>query len=171
MTPNPSIFIPATWLVTNRDFYYNRIGSILQPTSPIDGKGYPYLVAVKQIIIPKDAKDQALAKNFVKYVLEPRHFTEYVKASNGRWFPSFKDVAADRFFNDPRDPHVSVATEEHTKYPIQPFPFGYHPAYGQVYSENVWGKAILRVITQRWSSELAADEAVNRIETIFRNWK
>jgi multiple sugar transport system substrate-binding protein len=171
MTPNPSISIPGAHFFTNKDNYYNKIGSILQPTSPIDGKGYPYLVAVKQIIIPRDSKEQGLAKKFVRYVLETKHFTDYVKASNGRWFPSFKDVAADPFFHDPKDPHVSLATEQHTKYPIRPFAFSYHPAYVQVYTENVWGKAISRVVTEKWSNEQAVDEAVTRIQMIFNSWK
>ena len=171
MTPNPSISIPGAWFFTNKDYYYNKIGSILQPASPIDGKGYPYLVAVKQIIIPRDAQHQELAKKFVRYVLETKRFTEYVKASNGRWFPSFKDVGADPFFNDPKDPHVYLATQQHTKYPIVPFAFSYHPAVSQVFTENVWGKAISRVVTEKWSNEQAVDEAVNRIQAIFNAWK
>lgn len=171
MTPNPSISIPGAWFFTNKDYYYNKIGSMLQPTSPIDGKGYPYLVSVKPIIIPKDAKEPNLAKKFVKYVLETKRFTEYTKASNGRWFPSFKDVAADQFFHDPKDPHVSLATEQHSMYPTRPFYYSYHPAYSQVYTENVWGKAISRVVTENWSNQQAVDEAVNRIQTIFTSWK
>ena len=54
------------------------------------------------------AQHQELAKKFVKYVLDAKRFTEYVKASNGRWFPSFKDVAADPFFHNPKDPHIPI---------------------------------------------------------------
>jgi len=93
----------------------------------------------------------------VKYVLETKRFTEYVKASNGRGFPSFKDVAADQSFHDPKDPHVSLATEQHSKYPTRPFYYSYHHAYSQVYTENVWGKAISRVVTEKWSNEQAVD--------------
>jgi len=171
MTPNPSVSIPGAHFFTNKDNYYNKIGTVLQPTSPVDGKSYPYLVAVKQIIIPKDAQHQALAKKFVKYVLDAKRFTEYVKASNGRWFPSFKDVAADPFFTDPKDPHIPIVTEQHLKSQTQPFGFSYHPAYVQVYTENVWGKAISRVVTEKWSDEQAVDEAVNRIQTIIKAWK
>jgi multiple sugar transport system substrate-binding protein len=171
MTPNPSISIPGAQFFTNKDNYYNKIGSILQPSSPVDGKAYPYLVSVKPIIIPKGSKKQALAKKFIKYVLEPKNFTAYVTASNGRWFPSFKDVAADPFFHNPKDPHVPVATDQHLNNPTRAFYYSYHPAYSQVYTENVWGKAISRVVTEKWTNEKAADEAVNRIQTIFTSWK
>ena len=170
MTPNPSISIPAAAYFTNKDVYFNKMASILQPNSPIDGKGYPYLIAVKPIIIPKAAKNPNLAKKFIKYVLQPQHFAEYVKASHGRWFPAFKDVAADPFFNDPKDPHVYAATQQY-KYATRPFYYSYNPAYSQVYTENVWGKAISRVAADKWSNEQAVDEAVTRIETIFKNWK
>lgn len=171
MTPNPSISIPGAHFFTNKDNYYNKIGSILQPASPVDGKGYPYLVSVKPVIIPLDSKQQALAKKFVKYVLETKNFTAYVTASNGRWFPSFKDVAADPFFTNPKDPHVPVATDQHLNYETRPFYYSYHPAYSQVYTENVWGKAMSRVVTEKWTNEKAADEAIDRIQTIFKGWK
>jgi multiple sugar transport system substrate-binding protein len=41
----------------------------------------------------------------------------------------------------------------------------------QVYTENVWGKAISRVVAEKWSNEQAVDEAVTRIQTIFKAWK
>jgi multiple sugar transport system substrate-binding protein len=170
MTPNPSISIPGALFFTNKDAYYTKIGTILQPAAP-DGKGYPYLVSVKPIIIPKDSKEQALAKKFIKYVLETKRFTAYVKASNGRWFPSFKDVGADPFFNDPKDPHIPVVTNQFLKHETRPFYYSNHPAYSQVYTENVWGKAISRVVTEKWSNEQAVDEAVNRIQTIVNTWK
>ncbi|NWF92099.1 MAG: carbohydrate ABC transporter substrate-binding protein [Syntrophaceae bacterium] len=170
MTPNPSISIPGAHFFTNKDNYYNKIGTILQPAAP-DGKGYPYLVSVKSVIIPKDAKEQVLARKFIRYVLGPKHFTEYVKASNGRWFPSFKDVAADPFFHDPKDPHIPVVTDQFLKNPTRAFYYSHHPAYSQVYTENVWGKAISRVVTEKWTNEKAADEAISRIQTIFAGWK
>ena len=171
MTPNPSISIPAAAFFTNKDDYFHNIVSILQPKSPLDGKVYPYLISVKPIVIPKAAKNPDLAKKFILYLLQAQHFTEYVTASHGRWFPSFKDVAAAPFFNNPKDPHVYLATEMFTKYPTQPFYYSYNPAYSQVYTENVWGKAISRVATEKWSNEQAVEEAVNRIETIFKSWK
>ncbi|HSB81410.1 MAG TPA: ABC transporter substrate-binding protein [Candidatus Methylomirabilis sp.] len=171
MTPNPSISIPAQAFFTSRDAYYNKIGSVLQPASPVDGKGYPYLVGVKPVIIPKAAHEPALAKKFILYLLETQHFTEYVRASHGRWFPSFKDVAADPFFNDPKDPHVFFATTQHLKHETRPFYYSYHPAYSQVYLQNIWAKAISRVLTQKWSNEQAADEAINSIQAIFNSWK
>jgi multiple sugar transport system substrate-binding protein len=80
-------------------------------------------------------------------------------------------VAAAPFFHNPQDPHVPVATDQHLKKETRPFYYSYHPAYSQVYTENVWGKAISRVVTEKWTNEQAADEAINRIQAIFTGWK
>jgi len=39
-----------------------------------------------------------------------------------------------------------------------------------VLKENVWGKAIQRVLVDRSSLEQAADEAIARIKQIFAQW-
>ena len=75
-----------------------------------------------------------------------------------------------RFFY-PNPAAKSIVTNQHLHSPTAPFGFSYHPAYVQVYTENVWGKAISRVVTEKWSDEQAVDEAVTRIQTIFRAWK
>jgi multiple sugar transport system substrate-binding protein len=64
-----------------------------------------------------------------------------------------------------------VATDQHLNHETRPFYYSYHPAYSQVYTENVWGKAISRVVTEKWNNEKAADEAISRIQTIFTSWK
>jgi hypothetical protein len=38
MTPNPSISIPGALFFTNKDAYYNKIGTILQPASRWTGR-------------------------------------------------------------------------------------------------------------------------------------
>ncbi len=85
--------------------------------------------------------------------------------------PPSKTEAAAPFFRDPKDPHVPVATDQHLKKETRPFYYGFHPAYSQVYTENVWGKAISHVVTEKWTNEQAVDEAINRIQAIFTGWK
>jgi multiple sugar transport system substrate-binding protein len=88
--------IPAHHFFNNPDNYFNKSATIEWPDGP-DGRKPTYMVAVKTIIIPKDStnKDIPLAKEFIKFVLEPKRFTDYIKGANGRWFPAFKDVASD----------------------------------------------------------------------------
>jgi multiple sugar transport system substrate-binding protein len=147
------------------------------PDGP-DGKKARYLSAVKTIIVPKEAKNQKLAKDFIKFVLEPARFMEYIKAANGRWYPAFTDLEKDQFWKvghkGPRgqkDPHIPVATEIFENRSQKVFEHHKHPAYSQVYDENVWGKAIARVAVDRWTVDKAADEAIQRVKVIFATYK
>ena len=45
------------------------------------------------------------------------------------------------------------------------------PANSQVYAENVWGRAMERIIEDKWSPEKAADEAIARVRTIVAQWR
>ena len=176
MTPNPSLSIPAKEFFTNRDNYFTRTATVEWPDGP-DGRKPTYLVAVKTIIVPKDSPNQALAKEFIRYVLEPPRLLEYIKAANGRWFPAFTDLAKDPFFRTghsqgvERDYHIPVAARIFLDRQTKVFDHARHPAYSQVYAENVYGKAMARIIVDKWTPEQATDEAFGRIKTIFAQYR
>jgi multiple sugar transport system substrate-binding protein len=181
MTPNPSQSIPAAQFFNKEDpekrNYFDNMATIEWPDGP-DGKKARYLSAVKTIIIPKDSKNQKLAKDFIKFVVEKDRFTEYIKAANGRWFPAFTDIAADPFWRaghkGPRgekDPHVPVATTIFLDRDNRVFDHYKHPAISQVYDENIWAKAMARIAIDKWPAEKAADEAIERMKAIFAQYK
>ena len=181
MTPNPSQSIPAAQFFNKEDpekrNYFDNMATIEWPDGP-DGKKARYLSAVKTIIVPKDSKNQKLAKDFIKFVVEKERFTEYIKAANGRWFPAFNDIAADPFWRTghkgPRgekDPHVPVATTIFLDRDNKVFDHYKHPAISQVYDENIWGKAMARIAIDKWPAEKAADEGIERMKTIFTQYK
>lgn len=181
MTPNPSQSIPAAQFFNKEDpskeNYFNRTATIEWPDGP-DGKKARYLSAVKTIIIPKDSKNQKAAKDFIKFLVEKDRFLDYIKAANGRWFPAFNDVASDPFWrtghkgpHGEKDPHVPVATTIFLERDNKVFEHYKHPALSQVYDENVWGKAMSRIITDKWAADRAADEAIERIKAIFTQYK
>jgi multiple sugar transport system substrate-binding protein len=177
MTPNPSLSIPAHHFFNTPDNYFNRMATVEWPDNPGGGKP-TYLVAVKTILIPKESKAQDLGKEFVKFVLEPNRFAEYIKGANGRWFPAFKDVAGDPFFSKGQagkggstDYHIPVATRIYLERNTKVFDHWRHPANSQVYAENVWGKAMTRTNVDKWPADKAADEAINRMKTIFSQWR
>lgn len=181
MTPNPSQSIPAAQFFNKDDAekknYFDNMATIEWPDGP-DGKKARYLSAVKTIIIPKDSKNQGKAKDFIKFVVEKDRFLQYIKAANGRWFPAFTDVAADPFWKEghkgpkgQKDLHVPVATKIFLERDNKVFEHYKHPALSQVYDEFLWAKAMSRIITDKWTAEKAADEAVERMKTIFAQYK
>ena len=181
MTPNPSQSIPAAQFFTKEDpekkNYFDNMATIEWPDGP-DGKKARYLSAVKTIIIPKDSKNQAKAKEFIKFVVEKDRFLEYIKAANGRWFPAFTDVASDPFWKEghkgpkgQKDPHVPVATKIFLERDNKVFEHYKHPALSQVYDEFTYAKAISRIITDKWTADKAADEMIERMKAIFAQYK
>ena len=181
MTPNPSQSIPAAQFFNKDDpqknNYFNNMATIEWPDGP-DGKKARYLTAVKTIIVPKDSRNQKLAKDFIKFVVEKDRFAEYIKAANGRWFPAFKDVASDPFWRTghkgpkgEKDNHVPVATTIFLERDNRVFEHYKHPALSQVYDENVWGKAMARIVVDKWPADKAADEGIERIKAIFAQHK
>jgi multiple sugar transport system substrate-binding protein len=181
MTPNPSQSIPAAQFFNKEDpekkNYFDNMATIEWPDGP-DGKKARYLSAVKTIIIPKDGKNQAKAKDFIKFVVEKDRFLEYIKAANGRWFPAFTDVAADPFWKEghkgpkgQKDQHVPVATKIFLERDNKVFEHYKHPALSQVYDEFAYAKAISRIITDKWTADKAADEMIERMKAIFAQYK
>jgi len=170
MTPNPSLSIPGAQMFTNPDNYYNKMQTIPWPLSP-SGEKRPNLVAVKTILIFEDATNIQGGKEFVDFLIQPENLAPYIVAANGRWFPAFKDVAQDPFFHNPEDPHVPQVTKMFLEEPIQPFYYVYNPAYSDVYTENLWGRALGRIIVDGVSPEEAADQVIARINEIFANWQ
>jgi len=179
MTPNPSVSIPAHHYFNAPDNYFNKSATIEWPDGP-DGRKPTYMIAVKTVLFPKDStnKNPELAKDFVKFVVDAKRFTEYIKGANGRWFPAFKDVAADPFFSrgqvgkgGEKDPHLPTVTKIYLERNTRVFDHWKTPANSQVYAENVWGKAMTRINVDKWSPEKAADEAIARVKTIVAQWR
>lgn len=168
MTANPSLSIPASQ-IEDEDIYRDRIATIELPNEP-DGEPAKYLVAVKQAVVFAVSKNQEAAKDFLSYLVQPDVLGFYVKSSRGRWFPVMPQLWFDSFWQDKSDPHISVAVEQFREGKTRPFYQSFNPAYSQVLEENVWGKAMSRVIVDGLSPTEATDEAIGRIKEIFAAW-
>lgn len=179
MTTNPSLSIPAHQLVNAPDDYFHRTATVEWPDNPGGGKA-AYVVAVRTLVVPKDARAADLAKEFIRFLLEPSRFAEYARDGHGRWLPAFTDVAKDPFFakgqagkGGPVDHHVPVATRIHLERDLRALDHTRHPGSAQARAENIWGKAMARMMGDRdkWPAEKAATEAIKRLGTIVAQWR
>jgi multiple sugar transport system substrate-binding protein len=71
-----------------------------------DGKPLPAQAVEFGAVIPKGAKNLALAKEFLKYVIQPEVLNAYLKGGLGRWavpYPSI--IKSDPFWLKSGDPH------------------------------------------------------------------
>src|SRR5207253_7910269 len=70
------------------------------------GKPVPAIVGVTQMMIPKGAKNVAVAKEFLKYFVQPKVVGEFIELGLGRWLPVMPSLAKSPFWQDPKDPHL-----------------------------------------------------------------
>ncbi|NEQ35920.1 MAG: carbohydrate ABC transporter substrate-binding protein [Okeania sp. SIO3I5] len=168
MVVNPTLSIPASQR-QETEIYQNQIKTIEFPDEP-DGEPTKYLVSVKHILTFKSSSNLEQAKNFLSFFIRPENIGKYLKLSGGRYFPVMPQLLLDEFWQDQTEPHISVAVKQYQESATRPFNYVVNPAYSQVLSENVWGKAIERVIIDGLSTADATDEAIAKIQEIFAQW-
>lgn len=169
MTPNTSMTIAAT-VHEDPEVYSKKLVTLEFPNKR-DGQPMPHILTIKQAVIFADSPRQAIAKEFLSYLIQPETLGGYLKSAGIRNLPVTTANWQDPFWTDPNDPHLSVASNVLQTGVTRPFPSVYHPAYSIVTQENVWGQAINRVVTEGVSPEQAADDAIARIQEIFEQWK
>jgi multiple sugar transport system substrate-binding protein len=140
---------------------------------PLDnaGKQIPAQLGVQGPFIPKGAKNVEAAKDFIKYLIQPKVTNEYLKTGLGRWLPAMPDlVKTDSFWLDPKDPHVAAYTREGLLEPTVPTYPVFNPGYAEANSQQIWGTAEADVIREGMTPEAAAEKALKRIGTILAKY-
>jgi multiple sugar transport system substrate-binding protein len=165
MVPNPSLSIPASQKNTNPDNYFKNMVTFEWPDKP-DGRPIEYIASIKTAVIFKQGKNQAAAKEFMRYFLRPENLGPYLEGSLARWFPVDKRLVDTPYWKDESDPHKVVEVRQYTQRPQTPWPQVYNHKIIQVNAENAWGKAVTRVVLESWPAEKAVDELIGRIKQV-----
>ena len=117
---------------------YNDIVTMGLPLDN-DGKPVPSQAASLCGLIPKAAKNVDAAKDFLKYLIQPKVADDYLKTGLGRRVPAMPSIAKDDpWWLDPKDPHRVAYTTQCLLSPTVPQYWVFNPAYAQVQSEHVW---------------------------------
>jgi multiple sugar transport system substrate-binding protein len=175
MTHNATISIAAKWLddmnnatltQAQRDIakvnYTEKIATAGFPNKP-DGSKMTYRAAVKTGVIFKDAKNKAAAKKFVAFMLDESNLTPYVEGSLGRWFPVQKTAQQSAFWKS--DPH-RLAVYNQFMNGTTPFEMTKNFKFTVLNNENVWAKAMNRVLNEKVPLDKAVDEMIARIKVV-----
>lgn len=133
-----------------------------------DGQPMPALVGCGGGFVPKGAKNEATAKDFMKYFIRPEVMNQNLKQGLGRWLPTIPEVVkTDSFWLDPKDPHLPPYTQEGVLGPAIPSYNAYNPAWGQVQAEQLWTQTVADIVKNGMKPEAAADKAFKRAGDIF----
>ena len=159
--------IPAA-VRNDPDIYLNKLGTVEMPNK-LNGEPLPHLLDIRQAVIFQDSPNLQTAKDFLSYLSQPAVLSAFLKSSYGRFMPpAIEQIESDSFWQDPDDPHISTVVQTVLDGQTRPFYNAINPAYGVVMEENVWGQAIHAMAVEGQSAEVAADRAIERIQTIFR---
>ena len=149
---------------------YNDIVTMGLPRDN-EGKQIPAELAVQGPFIPKGAKNVEVAKEFMKYLIQPKVSNEYLKTGLGRWLPAFPDLAkSDPFWLDGKDPHVAAYAREGALDPTVPQYAVFNPGYAEANSQQTWGTAEADVIREGMTPQAAAEKALKRIAAILAKY-
>ena len=178
MTHNYTISIAAKWLddanneqltaeqrAAGRKAYDELIATSGFPKKP-DGSPMVYRTAVKVGVIFQDSKNKTRAKDFLKFMLEEANLRPYVEGALGRWFPVTKESQKSAFWQ--ADKHRKAVYDQFSA-GTTPFEFTKNYKFTILNNENVWAKAMNRVVSEKVSVEKAVDEMIARIKEVAGN--
>ena len=134
-----------------------------------DGKPVPSQAINACGLIPKGAKNVEVAKDFLKYFIQPKVNSEWLKTGLGRNIPCMPSIATD----DPwwrEDPHRAAYVQQALLGPTVPTFWTFNPAYAQLQNEHVWPTAWSDIITGGMAPQAAAEKAFKRAEEIFAKY-
>jgi multiple sugar transport system substrate-binding protein len=135
-----------------------------------DGKELPSQIAIFGPVIPKGAKNVTVAKEFAKYMIQPKVLNQYLKAGLGRWALPIPEIVNSDPFWLKEDPHRTAYTTQSVLDPTVPIYEAYNPAIAQVGAEHVIMNAAFAVMNSGASPEQEIDKAFARIEEIFAKY-
>jgi multiple sugar transport system substrate-binding protein len=135
-----------------------------------DGKPVPSHATAASALIPKGAKNVEVAKEFIKYFIQPKVSNELLKTGLGRNIPAMPSIVkGDHWWFD--DPHRAAYTQQGLLSPTLPQFWAYNPAYAQVQNEHVWAVGWVDIMQGGIKPEAAAEKAFKRIEEIFAKYQ
>ena len=131
-----------------------------------DGTPMTAELGVGAAIIPKGAKNADVAKDFMKYLIQPKVTNEYLKEGLGRWLPAVPSLIKSDPFWLSGDPQVKAYATEGLISPTVPNYPAFNPGWAEVNAQQVWGAAEADIIRNGVDPKAAAEAAFKKIEAI-----
>ena len=154
-------------MIKDKQAFYHDMKT-LAPQLKNDGSKMVTQINAGGGYIPKGAKNVEVAKDFLKYWMQPKIMNDNLKAGLGRWFPTIHQIVKDdKWWLTSDEPCLKPYIEEGVLNPTLPVFEGYSPAWGQASAEQLWGQAHADVIKNGMKVSDAVDKAFKRCSEIF----
>ena len=175
MTHNFTISIAAKWFedstnpalteaqrAAGKKAYEEDIITASFPHKP-DGSAIRYRSDVKTGLIFTAAKHKAEGKQFISFLLQEENVRPYIEGALGRWFPVTLASQQSPFWQ--ADRHRKAVYTQFTG-GTTPFDFTKNWKFTILNNENVWAKAMNRVVSEKVPVDKAVDELIARIKEV-----
>jgi multiple sugar transport system substrate-binding protein len=154
-------------MITDKQAFYHDMVT-MAPINKNDGTPMQNQINAGGGFIPKGAKGVEVAKDFMKYFMQPKIMNDNLKAGLGRWVPAIPQVVKDDpWWLNSGEPCLKPYVTEAVLNPTVPVFEGYSPAWGQASAEQLWGQAHADVIKNGMKVADAIDKAFKRCDEIF----
>jgi len=134
-----------------------------------EGEPVPSSVTSGCGLIPKGARNVEVAKDFLRFVIQPKVLNDLLKTGLGRNMPPMVSLVEE----DPwwfEDPHRKAYVNSGLLGPTLPDVFTYNPAWAHVRNAQVWGTARTDMIMQGMTAKAAVEKAFKHIEEIYAKY-
>jgi multiple sugar transport system substrate-binding protein len=136
-----------------------------------DGKPVPSQSSAVSGLIPKGAKNVAVAKDFLKFLIQPKVLGEFLRTGLARRVPCMPSIVKDDpWWLDPKDPHRVAYVNQALLGPIVGQFWAFNPAFAQVQNEHVFPTAWAEIAKDGATPQAAAEKAFKRVEEIFAKY-
>jgi multiple sugar transport system substrate-binding protein len=119
----------------------------------------------------KDGGHGAAAEQFVRFLTQEGWLAHWLDFMGDQYMPPMRKLVEQPFWLDPSDPHrMRAAIQILTRTHYDDSTLGvrdYELQSPRISEENVWAKAVHRVVADGVSTEQAVDEAIARIKEIL----
>jgi multiple sugar transport system substrate-binding protein len=168
MTVNGTLSIPNALKHERPDDYYENAVTIDWPEG---AQGQPLVIVgfMYRAVVFKAGGNPALAQEFVRFLAAEGWLAHWLTFEGDRFLPPMRKLVEQPFWLDPADPHrmraaVQILTRPHLIYmDLRDNEW----RSSRIWRENVWAKAVHRVVTEGISPEQAVAEAIARIKQIL----
>jgi multiple sugar transport system substrate-binding protein len=154
-------------MIKDKQAFYHDM-KVLAPANKNDGTPMKTMLNAGGGMIPKGAKNVEVAKDFMKYFMQPKVMNENLKAGLGRWAPAITQIVKDDpWWLNNEMPCLKPYITEIALNPTVPLYNAFSPAWGQCDAEQLWGQAHADVIKNNMKPADAIDKAFKRCNEIF----
>jgi multiple sugar transport system substrate-binding protein len=162
MTPNETLSVMNALRASGPDDYARNTATVEWPN---DAAGRPLVIfgEIYRGVVLKSGKDAALARDFVRFLVEDGWLAHYLDFARDRLLPPMTKLIDSPFWLDPSDPHRMRSAIQAMG---QPHVYDTGSISDRVWEDMVWQRAVHRVAAEGITPEQAVDDAIARITQI-----